>query len=140
MADHVLVIGASLLDTKGKPSAGLAPGTSNPGYIRVSRGGTARNVAENLSRLGAEVILISAVGDDQTGRRLLEPTAEAGVNVDYVITAPGQHSGAYIALLDENGTMSVAVDDISVMSQVSGSYLYQNRRLFREAAMIMIDG
>jgi pseudouridine kinase len=140
MADHVLVIGASLLDTKGKPVAGLAPGTSNPGYIRITRGGTARNVAENLSRLGADVILISAVGDDPTGRRLLEPTAAAGVNVDYVITAPGQHSGAYIALLDENGALSVALDDISVMSQVTGSYLYQNRRLFREAAMIMIDG
>jgi pseudouridine kinase len=140
MADHVLVIGASLLDTKGKPLAGLAPGTSNPGHIRITRGGTARNVAENLSRLGAEVVLISAVGDDQTGRRLMEPTAAAGVNIDYVITASGQHSGAYIAFLEENGSLSVALEDITVMSQVSGSYLYQHRRLFREASMIMIDG
>lgn len=140
MANHVLVIGATLLDTKGKPSAGLAPGTSNPGHIRISRGGTARNVAENLSRLGAEAILISAVGDDETGKRLLQQTAAAGVNMDYVITAAGHRSGAYMAFLEENGTLAVAVDDITVMSNVSGAYLYQNRRLFREAAMIMIDG
>ena len=63
MGERVLVIGATLIDVKGKPTAGLAPGTSNPSNIRVTRGGTARNVAENLGHLGAEVTLISAVGD-----------------------------------------------------------------------------
>ena len=45
MAKHVLVIGATLLDTKGKPVAGLAPAMSNPAEIRSTRGGTARNGA-----------------------------------------------------------------------------------------------
>ncbi len=71
MGDHVLVIGGTLLDTKGKPDAGLAPGTSNPGRIRSSRGGTARNVAENLARLGTNVLLITAVGNDVIGQKLL---------------------------------------------------------------------
>ncbi len=84
MGDHVLVIGATLLDTKGKPSAGLEPGTSNTAHIRHVRGGTARNVAENLSRLGAEVFFISAVGDDYTGKQLISQTKEAGVNTSYV--------------------------------------------------------
>src|SRR5690349_20050408 len=119
MADHVLVIGAALLDTKGKPTAGLAPGTSNPGQIRISRGGTGRNAAENLSRLGAETILISAVGDDETGSRLLQQTAASGVNVEHVIIAAGHRSGAYMAFLDENGTLAVGVDDISVMSHIN---------------------
>ena len=43
MGKHILVIGATLLDTKGKPLAGLEPGTSNPAHIRSTRGGTARN-------------------------------------------------------------------------------------------------
>ena len=74
MSGHILVIGATLLDVKGKPDSGLEPGTSNPGHIRRTRGGTARNVAENLGRLGLEVVLLTAVGDDDTGRYLLEPT------------------------------------------------------------------
>lgn len=140
MGDHVLVIGAILLDTKGKPTAGLESGTSNPAEIRHVRGGTARNVAENLARLGAEVSLISAIGDDRTGQRLLAQTAEAGVNVDHVITAEGSSSGSYIALLGPDGSMSVALDDVRVIENITAGYLYRNRRLFRDACMVMVDG
>ena len=75
MGEHILVIGGTLLDTKGKPDAGLEPGTSNPGHISRARGGTARNVAENLARLGTDVLLITAVGNDTIGQQLLTQTA-----------------------------------------------------------------
>ncbi len=140
MAKHVLVIGATLLDTKGKPLAGLAPGTSNPGEIRSMRGGTARNVAENLARLGADVVLISAVGDDPTGRQLLIQTAEAGVNLDYVQMLPDRTTGSYLALLEPDGLLSVALDDVRVMETITADYLNRNRALFRDAAMVMFDG
>jgi len=140
MSEHVLVIGATLLDTKGKPVAGLEPGTSNPAEIRSSRGGTARNVAENLARLGAEVALISAVGDDPTGRQLLIQTAEAGVNLDYVRMLPGQSTGSYIALLEADGLLSVALDDVRVMETITPDFLNRHRALFRDASMVMFDG
>lgn len=140
MAEHVLVIGATLLDTKGKPVAGLEPGTSNPAEIRSTRGGTARNVAENLARLGAEVALISAVGDDPTGRQLLIQTAEAGVNLDYVQMLPGQTTGSYIALLEADGLLSVALDDVRVMEAITPDFLNRHRSLFRDASLVMFDG
>lgn len=140
MGEHVLVIGATLLDTKGKPDAGLEPGTSNPGRIRRARGGTARNVAENLARLGTDVILITAVGNDPTGEQLLSQTADAGVNLDYALTVDGANTGSYLALLDEGGLLAVALDDSSVMTHITPSHLHRNRRLFRDASMIMMDG
>ncbi len=140
MSNHILVIGATLMDTKGKPTAGLEPGTSNPAIIRHVRGGTARNVAENLGRLGADVILISAIGNDRTGNQLISQTAESGVNVDHVLVVDDASTGSYIAILDEDGSLSVALDDVSIMANISPGYLYRNRRLFRDACMIMIDG
>jgi pseudouridine kinase len=140
MDNHILVIGATLLDTKGRPSAGLEPGTSNPATIRHTRGGTARNVAENLARLGADSLLISAVGDDRTGQRLLDYTADAGVNIDYVQIVDGYNTGSYIALIDDDGFLSVALDDVLVMENITPNYLYRNRKLFRDACMVMIDG
>lgn len=140
MGEHVLVIGATLLDTKGKPIAGLEPGTSNPAYIRSTRGGTARNVAENLGRLGAEVYLISAVGQDLTGDQLVIQTADSGVNVDQVLKIAGENTGVYMALLEDDGSLSVALDDVRVMEHITPDYLRQHEDLFREAAMIMMDG
>jgi pseudouridine kinase len=140
MGDHFLIIGATLLDSKGKPRAGLEPGTSNPAHIRHTRGGTARNVAENLACFGAEVKLLSAVGDDDTGRQLVAQTAEAGVDVSEVQVIANHRTGSYMAILDEEGSLSVALDDVSIMTHISPAHLYQNRRLFRDACMIMFDG
>jgi pseudouridine kinase len=140
MGEHILVIGATLLDTKGKPMAGLEPGTSNPAYIRTTRGGTARNVAENLGRLGAEVYLISAVGKDLTGEQLVAQTADADVNVDHVLTIAGENTGTYMALLEDDGSLSVALDDVRVMMNITPAYLREREELFRDAAMIMMDG
>jgi pseudouridine kinase len=140
MGDHVLVIGATLLDTKGKPDAGLEPGTSNPGSIRRARGGTARNVAENLARLGADVLLVTAVGDDEIGEQLLTQTAEAGVNIDFSLTIKGASTGAYLALLDEDGALAVALDDSAIMKSITPAHLHRHRHLFRDASLIMMDG
>lgn len=138
MSKHILVVGATLMDVKGKPVAGLEPSTSNPAHIRITRGGTARNVAENLGRLGAEVILITAVGDDLIGDSLLTQTADAGVDVEY--TLQNGRTGAYMAMLDLDGSLSVALDDVRIMEAITPGYLDKNRKLFRDAALIMMDG
>lgn len=140
MGDHILVIGGSLLDAKGKPHAGLEPGTSNPSGIKITRGGTARNVAENLGRLGSTVKLISAVGSDDTGKRLIQQTAAANVDMEFVQVIEGKNTGAYIAVLETDGSLSVAMDDVSVMEAITPGYLNQHRRLFRDATMVMMDG
>lgn len=140
MGEHVLVIGATLVDTKGKPDAGLEPNTSNPATVRVTRGGTARNVAENLGLLGADVMLISAIGDDLIGRNLVSQTAEAGVDVTHVQVIEGEGTGTYMALLEPDGSLAVALDDVQVMRHITPAYLYQHRRLFRDASLVMMDG
>jgi pseudouridine kinase len=140
MDEHILVIGATLMDTKGKPLSGMEPNTSNPAQLRVTRGGTARNVAENLGLLGADVCLITAVGDDLIGQQLVDQTAAANVNIEHVQMIVGESTGAYLAIIDEDGSLAVALDDVSVMRHITPGLLYRKRRLFREADMVMMDG
>jgi len=140
MDEHILVIGATLIDSKGKPLAGMEPHTSNPAQLRVTRGGTARNVAENLGLLGADVSLITAIGDDLIGHHLMEQTAAANVNIQHVQVIRGESTGAYLAIIDEDGSLAVALDDVSVMHHITPGLLYRKRRLFRDADMVMMDG
>lgn len=136
---RVVVIGAASIDTKGRARGGLIPATSNPGEIRVSAGGVGRNIAENLGRLGVPTLLLSAVGDDEAGRHILEVTAAGGVDVSQVIVSSRSHSAAYLAVLDEKGAMRLSIDDMAIMEEVTPRYIYDRRRVIRGAKMVVMD-
>ena len=139
MSELVVVIGAATIDTKGRVFSELVPGTSTPGHIRVSVGGVARNIAENLARLGVNTALLSAVGDDTSGRRILQRTQESGVNTEHVIVQPNSRSSAYLVVLDEKGTPFVSVDDMEVIQAITPRHIYARRGLIRRADMIIFD-
>ncbi len=137
---RVLVIGAANIDIKGQAAQPLVPETSNPGDVKLAVGGVARNVAENLARLDVRVTLLSAVGEDAFGQDILERTAGAGVDVTHVLRSREHHSGAYLALLDPEGRLITSIDDMAVMELLTPRYVYERRRLFKEADMVVMDG
>lgn len=139
MGFDVIVIGATAVDVKGRAAQPLASGSSVPGRIRVSEGGVARNVAENLGRLGVATALLSAVGDDADGRRLLERTASGGVATEYVVVSPSHHTGAYMVVMDPQGQVIYSLDDMGVIEALTPTYIRQHRDLIRQAAWIALD-
>jgi D-beta-D-heptose 7-phosphate kinase/D-beta-D-heptose 1-phosphate adenosyltransferase len=52
--------------------------------------GGAGNTAANLAALGADTTMVTALGDDRTGRILLEALVSAGVSTDHVVTVAGR--------------------------------------------------
>jgi pseudouridine kinase len=137
---HLLIIGAASLDTKGRAGQPIQSGTSTPGAIRISVGGVGRNIAENLARLGEHVVLLSAVGDDGSGRRLLQQAGECGIDVSHVLVDAGHRSAAYLAVLDETGNLAMSIDDMGINRElITPAFVYQRRALFRDARMIVLD-
>lgn len=134
-----LVIGAAGLDVVGKVKVDLKPGTSNPAQIRFSFGGAARNVAENLARLGQPTNLISAVGEDQVGDRLLEQLALAGVGTDAVLRTPDFPTGTYIAAVNSAGLLQFALDDINATSALTPQVILTHQDLFHTSSLVFID-
>ncbi len=136
---HILVVGAAGLDTKGHAEGPLQLGTSNPGSIRISVGGVARNVAENLARLGERPVLLSALGADRSGQRVRDQAADAGVDVSYLIESPDHHTGAYLAVFGQAGEPVISIDDMAVLSAITPAVIYNRRSLIRDAAMVVMD-
>lgn len=137
--NSVLVIGASALDVVGRVEGELRPGTSNPARIRASFGGVARNVAENLARLGQPVSLLSVVGRDRIGEDVLAHTRQAGVDVSHVYATHKYPTGFYMGVLDGDGYRQFAFDDMRVMQELTESYLLYHADLFEQAAMLFVD-
>jgi pseudouridine kinase len=139
-AGHVLIIGAASIDTKGHSGQAIRLGTSTPGSIRSSAGGVARNIAESLARLGEPVTLLTAVGDDEPGKRILQVAQECEIDVSHVVLAPGRATAAYLAILDVSGNMVMSIDDMAVVrDSLSAAYLSRQRPLFRQARMLVLD-
>jgi len=136
---YVLVVGAAGIDTKGYALAPLQAQTSNPGKIKSSSGGVARNMAENLARLGEDVCLLSAVGDGASGRRILNRLHDAGIDTEHLIVSGQHRTASYIALYDENKSLIHSIDDMSVLAAITPQFVYRNRGLIHDAAMVGID-
>ena len=135
----VLAIGGAGIDIIGRVKGELQMGTSNPAQIRSSFGGVARNVAENLARLGQPVRLISAFGEDEEGELLVAQAAEAGIAVEAVLRTSEHATGMYLGLINQSGLLQVALDDIRATSALSPEYLKAHAGLFQEASALFLD-
>lgn len=136
---HILVIGAACLDIVGRLSSLPEPGTSTPAEVRPSFGGVARNISENLARLGQTVNLITAVGKDVFGHQLLEHTAASGVNIDASLEIDCQCTASYLAVVNTNGQLQFALDDMDVLTALDTKYLRQQSHLFKDASLVFVD-
>lgn len=136
----VVVIGGANIDFRGKPVGEvLERHTSNPGKINVSSGGVGRNIAHNLALLNVPVTLLSAVGDDGEGIRILEETGKGGVKLDQMIISGKYPTGIYLAILDEKGEMEVAVSDMKILEEVTVDYLRSKAYLIKESKIVVVD-
>lgn len=136
---HVIVLGAASIDIKGRALAPIQPHTANSGTVHLSLGGVARNIAENLARLGVSTTLVSVVGADILGQTILSHTADAGVDVSHVIVSPDHHSGAYLALFELEGRMVMSLNDMTPLDALTADYISQHADLFYGADMIIVD-
>lgn len=137
---RVVVVGGANVDVKARTLAAAVPGTSNPGVSAQAPGGVARNVAENLARLGVPVSLVSVVGRDALGDWLLRETEAAGVDVRPVLRAPEVSTGTYTAVLDASGELLVAVAAMAAVEALTPAALQERRGVLRGAAWVVADG
>jgi pseudouridine kinase len=135
----IACIGAANLDRKLRSLATLAMGTSNPARQDESFGGVARNIAENLARLGAPVSLTTAIGDDSSGRALLAHAEAAGIDTRGTLQLDKTCSGTYTAVLDDHGEMMLALADMALYDRITPDFLASRQPRRAAPALIVAD-
>lgn len=131
------MVGGANIDIKVAIKNATIMATSNPGTATVSVGGVGRNIAHNLARLGTPTKLISAVGRDPEGERLLAETAAAGVDVSAV--RRNGTTGTYSAVLDRTGELLIGVSAMDVIDTLTQRALGRSRRAIEGAAFLIAD-
>ena len=99
-------IGDLVLDITIAPHGELRTNDDTPASIRVGGGGQAANFCAWVASLGAGARLVTRVGDDDAGRRLVGEM-EAGGVVVHAVRAP-EPTGAIAVLLGPGGERTMA--------------------------------
>lgn len=123
MAYKIIVIGGVNADIAGTPSGKFLIHDSNIGRISVSPGGVGRNIAKNLRALGAEVSFIAAIGDDLFADVIKDDCRQLGIDISMAKEVKGRSSSVYMYICDETGDMYAAVNDMTIVEEISPEYL-----------------
>ncbi len=138
MNGYIAVVGGVNIDVGGRSFAPLVTGDSNPGVICSSLGGVGRNIAHNLALLGADVKLVTALGDDDGARRVRESCGALGIDL-HALTVPGAATSSYLVLCAPDGDMAMAVSDMEIYSQLTPERLESVLPLLNGAALVVLD-
>lgn len=136
---RIAVIGGAVIDRKYHARRELIMETSNPVEGHRSFGGVARNIAENLARLGASVSFVSLVGDDEPGRSLTANLSLLGVDASGVLVTPERPTAEYVAVLDPRNDLFIGLADMAIFDLLAPERLRSSLPSLASADWVLAD-
>src|SRR5262245_21093026 len=107
---RVVVVGSVNVDLVVHGERLPAPGeTVTGGTLGRFHGGKGGNQAVAAARLGADVVFVGAVGDDDLGTEALAALRADGVGVEHVARIAGTATGIALILVDAAGENLISV-------------------------------
>ena len=107
---RVVVVGSSNTDmTVRLPRLPVAGQTILGSTFATTPGGKGANQAVAARRAGADVVLITAVGDDDLGRQSLARYESEGIDIDHVSVIEGVASGVAMIFVGDDGENMIGV-------------------------------
>jgi ribokinase len=107
---RVLVVGSSNTDLTVRVPRLPTPGQTILGSsFATSPGGKGANQAVAARRAGAEVVFITAVGDDEMGRNALAGYDREGIDISHVKVVAGAASGVALIFVDDHSENMIGV-------------------------------
>ncbi len=136
---YVLVIGGSNVDIQGFPKEKLIHKDSNIGTVKVSLGGVGRNIAENCARLGIPTRLMSVIGDDPYGQKILKEAQAIGLNMQDTLVLSGEVTSTYLSILDETHDMALAINHMDSIEKLTVDHIRAKRSIIEHAQLVVLD-
>lgn len=136
---RITVIGASNVDLSATANAPLVAGDSNPGVVKTSFGGVGRNIAENCARLGRQVNMITAYGDDGFALSLQAFAKTLCMDDSHSFIGQNISSSLYICVNQPDGDIAVAVSDMDVCNWVTPAYVAPLLPVINASDAVLLD-
>ncbi|MFY3790952.1 PfkB family carbohydrate kinase [Ureibacillus sp. MALMAid1270] len=134
----VVVVGGANVDRKFHIVEEVQYGTSNPSTISISVGGVARNIAENLGRLGHTAKLITLMGKDQDAA-FIEEKSSAFVDFELVEKLEEEKTGSYSAILNNKGDLVLGLANMAIYDSLLPPIIKKHEVTLLNSKCIIVD-
>ncbi|MCR5761216.1 MAG: carbohydrate kinase family protein [Sphaerochaetaceae bacterium] len=135
---NLVVVGGANIDVCAKSNAKIISRDSNIGKVDFTLGGVGRNIAEDLSLFGADVSLLTAIGNDSFGRVVIDNAHEQGVTL---LAEPfeGCKTGVFAYLADGDGTFVAGINDMEIIDKITPQVIEDNINALFFADAVIVD-
>lgn len=106
-----MVVNADRIPRKGETILGNS--------LSYNAGGKGSNQAVSIAKLGGNVVMFGAVGDDDNGKQLVKSMKENGVNTDFIKVIPNENTGLAIITTGENDNCIVVISGANAKVDVN---------------------
>lgn len=138
-SQHVTIVGGANMDIQGFSSDKLIYNDSNIGNVKLSLGGVGRNIGENLVKLGVNTKLISVIGDDIYGSKILDEAKLIGLDMQHSLILKGESTSTYLAILDETHEMAVAISSMDIYQRMTVDFIKEKRNIIEGSKVCILD-
>lgn len=139
METRISVIGGANVDLSATLNDAFIASDSNPGHIDIGYGGVARNIAHNLSLLGAQTQLLTVFGGDLFGGLLHDYCHQQGIDVHLSEREPSVRTGVYLCINNHGGEMIAAVADTEAIRAITPEWLAKRSGEINQSEFIVAD-
>lgn len=136
---YVSIVGGANIDIQGFPGGKLILKDSNPGEVKISLGGVGRNIGENLVRLGIDTRLISVIGDDLYGYKILDEAKHINLNMQDSLVLKGEATSTYLSILDESGDMAAAISHMGIYDRMTVDFIKDKKHVVENSRLCIVD-
>lgn len=139
LSKEVCVIGGCNIDFIAKSFEKINMKDSNPGTLEYSFGGVAKNIAENLLKMGIENKFISVFGDDVYSKEIKDYLKKIGLDFSNSKFLTNRGMSNYISILDENNDLFTAISSMEVLDEINIEFISKIIDLIKSYKYIVMD-
>ena len=135
---RIVTIGTVYVDIKGYPDGEFFPAGRNAGKIKYFHGGVARNIAEDVAKLGEDSVLVSLVDKSGAASDVIKHLKEVNVKTDYV-RASEKGMGTWMAVFDTDGELCANISERPDLLPICDIIKSNEEQIFKESDGILLE-
>jgi len=134
-----LIIGAQNIDIYATTKNEYTLHDSNLSKIHIAFGGVARNIAENIKRMGNPISFLTIFGDDYFSQSAKKSLEDLNIDITESRLIKSATNSVYLGVMDQDNDLFLGLNDMDILKELTKAYLSTKSEYINSFDILIID-